>query len=154
MRRPILFVNGTTDFAYPLDSYRKTYRLVPEKWRHVSVAVGRPHGHIWTFPEVDAFVDSVLRREPALVRVGAPQIEGGRLTARLDRLTGLKELSLCYTTDSGAWQQRKWQTAPARIEAGQLTAELPVNRPLVAFLAVKDDAGNHVSTEHVELTAP
>ena len=26
---PILFVNGTNDFAYPLDSYQKSYRAVP-----------------------------------------------------------------------------------------------------------------------------
>jgi len=31
VRRPIPFVNGTSDFAYPLDSYQKSYRLVPEK---------------------------------------------------------------------------------------------------------------------------
>src|SRR6185369_6995118 len=30
VHRPILFVNGTTDFAYPLDSYQKSYRLVSE----------------------------------------------------------------------------------------------------------------------------
>src|SRR6185436_20794205 len=39
VRYPMLFVNGTTDFAYPLDSYQKSYRLVPDKWRHVSVAI-------------------------------------------------------------------------------------------------------------------
>src|ERR1019366_7476025 len=26
---PILFLNGSNDFAYPLDSYRASYRLVP-----------------------------------------------------------------------------------------------------------------------------
>ena len=154
VRCPILFVNGTTDFAYPMDSYLKTYRLVPDKWRHVSMAVNRPHGHIWTFPEVDAFVGSVLRDQPRLVRVGTPKTEGEKLVARLDRVTDFKEMSLCYTTNSGPWQQRKWQTIPARIEGGQLTATLPTTRPLVAFLAIKDEAGRHVSSEHVELTAP
>ena len=154
VRYPILFVNGTTDFAYPMDSYMKTYRLVPDQWRHVSMAVNRPHGHIWTFPEVDAFAASVLRREPSLVTLSAPKIEGGKLVARLDRVTGFKEMSLCYTTNSGPWQQRKWQTIPARVEGGRLTGELPATRPLVAFLAVKDDAGCHVSSEHVELTVP
>jgi dienelactone hydrolase len=81
VRYPILFVNGATDFAYPLDSYQKTYRLVPEKWRQVSVAVDRPHGHIWTFPEVDAFVNHVLRRESPLVRLDPPTVKDGRLPA-------------------------------------------------------------------------
>jgi len=154
VRFPILFVNGTTDFAYPMDSYQKTYRLVPKKWRQVSMAVNRPHGHIWTFPEVDAFVSSVLRREPALVRFGAPTVEANRLSARLGQVTGLRNLSLCYTTDSGAWQQRKWRTVPAQIENGRVTAELPASRPLVAYLACDDEVGSHVSSEHVELAAP
>src|SRR6185503_3460904 len=86
VQRPILFVNGTTDFAYPLDSYQKSYRLVPAKWRHVSVVVNRPHGHIWTFPEVDTFVDNVLRHGPPLARFSAPVVDGDHLSVRLDRV--------------------------------------------------------------------
>ena len=152
--RPILFVNGTTDFAYPLDSYQKSYRLVLAKWRQVSVAVGRPHGHIWTFPEVDAFVDGVLRGEPPLVRVGAPVVAGARLTVELDRVAPFKQVSLCYTTNSGAWQKRQWQTIPAQVEGRQISAELPAARPLTAFLGITDEGGRRVSSEHVELPAP
>jgi len=151
VRYPILFVNGTTDFAYPLDSYQKTYRQVPVKWRHVSVAVNRPHGHIWTFPEVDAFVGSVLMDRPALAVVGAPVVAEGRLTASVRPAASVRESMLCYTTDTGVWQKRQWRTVPARVEGGQLTAVLPAERPLVAYLALKDRAGNHLSSEHVEL---
>ncbi len=151
VRYPILFVNGTTDFAYPLDSYQKSYRLVPAKWRHVSVAVNRPHGHIWTFPEVDAFADSVLRGGTPLVRLSPPVIDGKMLVVKLDRTNSLKELSVCYTTNSGPWQKRAWHTAPARIAGRELSAELASTRPLVAFLTAKDEGGSHVSSEHVEL---
>ncbi len=154
VRYPILFVNGTTDFAYPMDSYQKTYRLVPEAWRQVSMAVNRPHGHIWTFPEVDAFVGSVLRHDPPLVRVGSAKLDAGRLTAHVNRAKGSWDSSLCYTTNSGPWQERKWQTVPARVEGRQLFAELPSARPIVAFLAMKDEAGNHISSEHVEIPRP
>jgi hypothetical protein len=178
VRRPILFVNGTTDFAYPLDSYQKSYRLVPEKWRHVSVAVNRPHGHIWTFPEVDLFVDSLLKWGEPLVQISAPVVKDGRqLAAKVDRapLTrpsdtlspprgegrvrggsnassiSFKEVSLCYTTNAGPWQKREWHSVPAQIKGRQLSVELPSARPLVAFLAVKDGRGAQVSSEHVEL---
>jgi dienelactone hydrolase len=154
VRRPILFVNGTTDFAYPLDSYQKSYRLVPPKWRHVSVAINRPHGHIWTFPEVDAFVDSVLNGEPPLVRVSVPVVTDRRLTAKLDRVEPLKEISLCYTTNSGPWQKRNWQRLPARIEGRRVGAELPSARPLVAFFGIEDERARHISSEHVELPGP
>ncbi len=151
VRVPILFVNGTTDFAYPLDSYQKTYRLVPERWRNVSVTVNRPHGHIWTFPEVDAFVGAVLERKPALPRVGRPVADGGVLTAAVKPVAAVREVSLCYTTNSGPWQKRAWQTLSGRMEGERLVADLPAARPLVAFLALKDAAGNPVSSEHVEL---
>jgi len=151
VRQPILFVNGTTDFAYPLDSYQKSYRLVPEQWRHISVAVGRPHGHIWNFPEVDGFVDSVLRAGPPLTRVGAPVLAGGKFSMKLEGGAVLKEISLCYTTNSGAWQKRVWQKTPARVEGELALADLPASRPLVAFIAMKDQGGRQVSSEHVEL---
>jgi len=153
VRRSILFVNGTTDFAYPLDSYQKSYRLVPEKWRYVSVAVNRPHGHIWTFPEVDAFVDCVLRDGPPLTRIDRPEVSNGRITAALDHVAALKEVSLCYTTNSGPWQKRVWQTTPAEVSGWRIVAELPSVRPLVAFLAVKDERGR-VSSEHLNLPSP
>ncbi|MBM3457692.1 MAG: alpha/beta fold hydrolase, partial [Armatimonadetes bacterium] len=41
---PVLWVNGTNDFAYPLDSYRKSYRL-PTGSRTLCVTVKMPHGH-------------------------------------------------------------------------------------------------------------
>jgi dienelactone hydrolase len=151
VRRPILFVNGTTDFAYPLDSYQKSYRLVPAKWRHVSVAVGRPHGHIWSFPEVDTFVDSVLVAKPPLPKLSFPIVAGDQLTSRVDRDAVLKEVSLCYTTNSGVWQKRSWQTVPAVPEGRQIRATMPAVRPLVVFIAVKDTKDRHISSEHIEL---
>jgi hypothetical protein len=152
VRRPILFVNGTTDFAYPLDSYQKSYRLVPAKWRDISVAVSRPHGHIWTFPEVDAFVDHALRGEPPLVRIGTPTIANTQITAKLDRVAPFKEVSLCYTTNSGPWQKRTWQITPAQLEGARISAPLPPARPLVAFFAIDDAGGRHVSSEHITLS--
>jgi dienelactone hydrolase len=151
VRYPILFVNGTTDFAYPLDSYQKTYRSVPVKWRHISVAVDRPHGHIWTFPEVDAFVANILNGGPPLAVFGTPVVERTRLIAPFVPGQEVKESLLCYTTEQGVWQKRKWQSLPAQIDGGRMKAELPAVRPLVAFLAVRDAAGSHVSSEHIEL---
>lgn len=152
VRYPILFVNGTTDFAYPLDSYQKTYRLVPENWRHVSVAVDRPHGHIWTFPEVDAFASHALRGEPPLPHFDLPTLNREQFSAPIHHVTGAEKAFLCYTTDSGRWQERKWHTVPAQMDGGKVSAQLPRTRPIVAFLALKDDAGRHVSSEHVVFT--
>ncbi len=32
-KMPVLFVNGTNDFAYPLDSYQKSYRAARDPGR-------------------------------------------------------------------------------------------------------------------------
>lgn len=148
---PILFVNGTTDFAYPLDSYLKSYRLVDSQWRHVSVEVNRPHGHIWTFPEVDGFADSVLHDGRPFIRLSSPVLENERMSAELSRTVTAREALICFTHDSGPWDKRTWKSLPAQIDGRRLHAALPEERPIVAFLSIKDEDGWHVSTEHLEL---
>jgi len=86
--------------------------------------------------------------------LGAPSVTGNRLLVQLNVAIQLKEASLCFTTDSGPWQQRKWQIAAAHLEGRQLSGELPSARPLVAFLAIKDVEGSQISSEHIELVAP
>jgi len=153
VRCPILFLNGATDFAYPLDSYQKSYRWVPPQHRHVSVIVGLPHGHIWTFGEVDAFVDSALRGTTALPRVGEVRISGPIARAAVKSSTPIATATLNYTTDTGAWQKRSWHTVPARFDRSAASADLPAERPLVGFLAVTDQRGLRVSSEHFSLPA-
>ena len=148
---PILFLNGSSDFAYPLDSYRKSYRLVAARWRRVSVVLNLPHGHIWTFAEVDHFVDSILRAGPALPRFQPMRIAGNRVSAAFDSPTPGKEASLNYTVDSGEWQKRRWQTVPAEHGGGQVAASLPEQRPVAFYLSLVDERGLRLSTEHEEL---
>jgi len=151
---PILFLNGSNDFAYPLDSYRASYSLVAAKYRHVSVVLNLPHGHIWTFDEVDVFVDSVLRGGTPLPCLGPMQVKGERVTAKLIAPVPIREAALHYTTDTGEWQKRHWETVPAEVGHGTISAPLPAERPLVWFLSLTDDRGLRVSTEHDELPAP
>jgi dienelactone hydrolase len=145
---PILFLNGATDFAYPLDSYRASYRLVPAKYRNVSVVPGLHHGHIWTFSEVDVFVDSVLRGGPPLPRLGPMAIYGDSVSTKIISPVPIKQAALHYTTDTGEWQKRGWQTVPAELKGNTIIAHLPGQHPLVYYLSVTDERGLRVSTEH------
>lgn len=147
---PILFLNGTTDFAYPLDSYQKSYRLVREPFRNLSIVTNLPHGHIWTFGEVDAFVDHALRGGPSLGRLSAVRLQGDVLSARLDAGEKAKQAILCYTTDAGPWQKRRWSAQPAEIRGREVRSSLPVGRPLVAYLAVIDERGLRTSSDFIE----
>lgn len=147
-RMPVLFVNGTNDFAYPLDSYQKSYRLVKD--RSLCVTVNMPHGHVqgWTPVEIGLFVDQHLNRGKPLPRIGEVKRSGKIVDVGFESETPVQSAALHYTTDSEAWQKRKWQTKPAQLDGKKFTAELPEERPLVYFLTLTDDRKATVSTEH------
>ena len=145
---PILFLNGSKDFAYPLDSYRASYRLVPSWLRHVSVIPDLPHGHIWTFDEVDHFVDGVLRNGAPLPCPRATLLQGDIVLATVTASAPITQASLLYTTDTGEWQKRRWESVPAQINGDTILAHLPSQRPLTWYLLVTDEHGLRASTEH------
>jgi dienelactone hydrolase len=147
---PILFLNGTNDFAYPPDSYKKTYQL-PKSAVTISMVPRLPHGHIWTFPIVDLFVDSVLNKGVPLPKLGPMKIEGEMASASASSESKLTKFELHYTTDSGPWQKREWKASGAEFKEGQITAKLPAGRPLVCYLAATDDRGVMVTTQHEEV---
>lgn len=149
---PILFLNGTNDFAYPLDSYQKSYRLVTAP-RTLSVRVRLPHGHIWTFGEVDAFIDSQLKKGDPLPEVGEMTLAGDVASATVTSKVKLKSANLHYAVADGAWQKREWKSLPAEIKDGKVSAKLPAARPLVFYLAVTDERGLEVSAPHTILPA-
>lgn len=152
VRCPILFLNGANDFAYPLDSYRKSFACVPGR-KTLSVIIDLPHGHLWNFGEVDWFVDSVLRGGAPLAELKPLQVAGHRATAAFRSRLPIVKAEFHFTTDAGAWQQRKWKSVPAEIAGNRVVADLPAERPLTGFVSVLDPRGLTVSTPHVELPA-
>jgi len=112
-----------------------------------------PHGHIWTFGEVDAFIDSHLKKGDPLPELGAMKRDGDVVSAAVTSKVELKAAQLHYAVASGAWQKREWKSVPAEIKDGRATAKLPADRPLVYFLAVTDKRGLEVSTPHAMLAA-
>ena len=147
-RCPMLFLNGSHDFAYPLDSYQKTYRLVDPDLRHVSIVMNLPHGHIWSFREVDEFTDRAMKKEP-FPEIGPLQLEGK--SVRAESSEPLKSAELNYTTDTGPWQKRKWTSIPAKISGRWIEAELPEGVTMVYFLTGETKDGLRISSEYGEM---
>lgn len=151
-RIPILFVNGTNDFAYPLDSYQKCYRLVRGP-RTLCITVKMPHGHVegWTPKEIGIFVDSVLTDGTPLARITRTARQGNKVAVNYTSAVPIREAALHYTKDKGQWQTREWQTIPAQLQENTANAELPATSGITYFLTIKDDRGAVVSTEHETL---
>ena len=150
-RMPMLFVNGTNDFAYPLDSYQRSYRLVTN--RSLCVRVNMPHGHRqgWAPVEIGLFVDQYLRNGKPLAQVQSAKRDGNQVEVRYHAEVPLSSAALHTTSDTGIWKDRKWQTQPAAFDGATVRAELPAVRPLVYFLTLTDRRRATVSTEHEAL---
>jgi dienelactone hydrolase len=161
-KMPMLFVNGTNDFAYPLDSYKKSYQLVKDHL--LCVTVNMPHGHPqgWAPIEIGLFVDEKLRMGKPLFRFGERgydiREEGGEkmvaipITQKFDG-TAISKVRLHWTTDNtNPWQKRKWQSKDFDVNPGNATdfwhTKLPKERPLIWFATATDERKATISTEH------
>jgi PhoPQ-activated pathogenicity-related protein len=144
---PIFFVNGTNDIHYPLDSYMKSYNVVPGP-KQLRVTVKMPHGHPpgWAPREIGLFIDSRCRNGIPLPNPGTPTIEGDKVRVFCDSHTSLKQAELHYTTDAGLRSARQWQTIPATISNKTVAAPKPPANANTWFLTVTDERGAVVST--------
>lgn len=150
---PLFFVNGTNDFAYPLDSYAKTYGLVKSK-RNFRITVNMPHGHEqgWAPKEIGLFVDQYLDEGVPLPAIFGPEISDGRVCASVKSKVALASANLHYTTGTVPINKLDWETVSARIEDGKVIASVPPDNATIWFLTVTDDRDAIVSSELVFLT--
>jgi dienelactone hydrolase len=153
-RVPILFVNGTNDVHYPLDSYQKSFDLVPGP-KQMRIQVKMPHGHPsgWAPEEIGLFIDSHCAGGKPLPVPGPPVIEGGRVRLPVRSVTKITAASLHFTTDSGPRSQRAWQSIDAEVGDGVISAPLPDPKANTWFIGLTDERGAMVSSE-VRFGAP
>ena len=146
-RVPILFVNGTNDVHYPLDSYQKSYDRVPGK-KQIRIQDHMPHGHGvgWAPVEIGIFIDSYCRGGAPLAVPGNPLIAGGQVSVTYTARVALKEAALHFTTDTGLRSKRAWQSVPATIGSDSVTAPKPPADANTWFLSLTDERGAMVTT--------
>lgn len=145
-KRPMLWVTGPNDFAYPFPSLQKSYRL-PKGPRTLSIRVRMRHSHPdGAVPEeILAFADSILNKQPPLPRItrttpGAVQYKSKRAVVKAE---------LNYTKDEGRWQDRKWESIPAELDPKSHTAHALIPQGVKAwYINLFDDRGLVVSSEH------
>jgi dienelactone hydrolase len=81
-KMPMFWVTGSNDFAYPMDSLQKSYRLTQGS-HALCLRVRMPHGHGdgWAPAEILAFAESQFGRGPALAKIAS---QGRSPSARWD----------------------------------------------------------------------
>lgn len=129
---PMLWVDGTNDFAFPLPHVRRSAALAPVPHAfstHLRMVHG--HGEPGEGPrEILAFADHFARGGRDVVRVGECAIRGGRAEARFEA-NGLDiaRAELLWTPDGAAvpWPQRRWESrAIDSFDAAAGTVAAPV----------------------------
>lgn len=155
-KMPFLWVTGSNDFAYPMDSLQKSYRALKVPYK-LCVRLRMPHGHgaAGENPaEILAFADEFTRGVKTLPRFTQVQREGLKVTARF--VSGgrpVVKAELNHTADRGKWQERVWSATPVPVDVpdkGMVEAELPAGAS-VYYINIFTEDGLAVSTEHEEV---
>jgi dienelactone hydrolase len=149
-RMPMLFVSGTNDFAYPLDSLKKSYEL-PKGSANLCIRPRMPHGHIegWAPTEIDRYTENLFRDGAALPSVVTPDLDGRDISARFTSATDVNTAMLHFTRDGGNWEERRWEEVPAEI-GGKVIRGIVPDGAQVHFLSVEDSDGFFASSAHLE----
>jgi dienelactone hydrolase len=147
---PLLWVSGTNDFAYPLESLRKSYRLPPAP-RTLCIRVRMPHGHgglAESAEEIHAFADHLVNGGLPLAAITAQRRTGRTAWAAFASSAAVARAELNFTTDAGVWQ-RRWHTVAAKVDPARrrVSAALPAHARAYYFNLI-DERGLIVSTEH------
>ncbi len=152
-KMPMLWVTGTNDFAYPMDSLQKSYRL-PAAVRTLCIRPRMPHGHGGAGEnpeEIRVFADSFCKGGTPMATVKAQGATGSQAWVTYESKAPIVKAELNYTKDTGVWQKRAWLAVDATLDqaAGKAAAEIPAGTT-VYYFNLTDDRKLVVSSEHVE----
>lgn len=151
-RVPIFFVNGTNDFAYPLDSFMQSYDDVQLAPKNIRIQVNMPHGHEagWAPPEIAAFIDAAVLGSPPLPVLARPTMDDRGAQCRITSGGPVASASLVFTTAAGPINKLAWEPTAAEVKAdGFLTAPSPPADTRVMFFTATTPAGLQVSSPAV-----
>ena len=151
-RVPIFFVNGTNDFAYPLDSFMKSHGDVRHAARNIRIEVNMPHAHPpgWAPAEIGAFIDAALLGKPALPLLATPEIADGTARCRVTSGGPVAKAAFVSTTAAGPINKLAWQTVAAKLAAdGGLSAPAPAEGVRAFFFTATTADGLRVSSPAV-----
>ncbi len=150
-RVPRLWITGSNDFAYPMDSLQKSYRLARGP-QTLCIRTDMLHGHGGPGEnpeEIRAFADSICKGGKPLIHITGQGRDGSSAWVSYDGPTRPTSAVLELTSDTGRWQERHWQSVPCKILAGKVTGQLPTEAR-VYFLNLTDERGFLVSSRYEE----
>jgi dienelactone hydrolase len=169
---PFLFVTGANDAAYYLDIFQESTRLVDSRQLSVRTDLVHSHQAAWATVEPGLFMDQyllggqplpLLATTVELVDAPPPPLDSSQATTVLVGSSyrtdvPIAKAQVCWTTDTGAWPDRSWHSAPATLEelssGSWVVGEVPAGPSVTCFLCLTDSRGATVSTEYKVVGEP
>lgn len=148
-RMPTLFVNGTNDCHFPMNSFTKTWKASSAE-KHLLVLYKMAHGHSpgWNPEEIYAFADYVTGRNDHYPRIKITVSKNNEVQGLLSG--SLNEAFLYYTCDTTDWQCDNYQWLMKEVEVNRETGLLKITVPDSALYFFV----NAVSAEGLTISSP
>jgi len=143
-KMPLLWVNGTNDFAFQLPSTMKSAAAAPGK-SSLCLPVRMVHGHGGAGEkpeEIHNFANKVLKHGKSLE---LPEFSNyvfkkGSLSTDFSSSWKPAKAELNWTEDSRPWKDRLWKSAPAKVKSASCEAKLPA-KAVAAYFNVFSESG-------------
>ena len=148
-RMPVLWVTGSNDHFFPLDSLQRGYDL-PEPAPYLAVRVRMPHGHPPTGDpkEIRMFADHFAFGRPAYPELKVTCADRllkvswngfGRKVAKAELVT--------TASDARNWEKRPYAAKEIAFDEASLSAEVPADT-VIGWVNLTFDDGLIASTRH------
>lgn len=144
-RMPLLFVNGTNDFAYHVESWQKTVDLASNAHQLLIPEMGHNHELGAEPVEIEAFIENIFAKSIALPLLGTAKKIGKWYELPIENGNQVKEALFVFTRDIGDNKERKWEILPAEIKGNIVVAEATHDIKAAYFL-LKNQAGERYSS--------
>ncbi|MEX0883813.1 MAG: prolyl oligopeptidase family serine peptidase [Cyclobacteriaceae bacterium] len=139
---PMLFINGTNDFAYFVENWQKTANLAGNAQYSMIPELKRSHLHGAELGEIYRFISTKLENKFEFISSIKLKEKGSQ--ARYSIAHASNEVYLAYTTDTKRSPEREWKLVPLDKAKGKVS--IPSNAKLWYIYWV-DDLGNRRSSE-------
>ena len=151
---PILWVNGTNDFAYYMVNWQHSYKTSPAE-RTLCMRVNMPHSHRsgWAPKEIMAYMDHHLFGSNPLIQITDQGREGSAVWVSYSQAVPVKTAQLHYCEDlAPVAHERVWNSIDAEIDNPNCKANaiLPETAQLYFFTLISPN-DLLVSTEHQQI---
>jgi dienelactone hydrolase len=145
-KMPILFINGTNDFAYFVENWYKTAQLVPNHRLALIPQMKHSHPHGAEPGEIFNFIQYHLGQGEGFASFENANMEGEMLKANINHESnGRNEIYLVYTRDNARSPNRDWKMMEIELMENNIEKLVP-KEALLWYLYLIDERGNRISS--------